>query len=105
MKNLIQEIHKIKKLINNINEGNFVIPDEDKSPNEEHKYEIGNIVTFMKSDYSTESGKIVNKRIGYINRQGYNIYDIELENDNIVSTSENDIMDKNSIKRKFYNPD
>jgi hypothetical protein len=70
-----------------------------------HRYKIGDEVSFMKSDYSSDSGKIVGMRIGYINNKGYNLYNIELGNGRITAVAESDILDDYSKNRKFYNPD
>ena len=70
-----------------------------------HRYKIGDVVSFMKSDYSSDSGKIVGKRISYINMKGYNIYDVELKNGKFTVIAESDILDDYSKNRKFYNPD
>ena len=70
-----------------------------------HRYKIGDEVSFMKSDYSSDSGKIVGMRIGYMNKKGHNIYDVELKNGKFTVIAEYDILDDYSKNRKFYNPD
>ena len=81
---------------------------EDLIPETPHKYQVGDHVKFMKSDYETEEGEITKLDTRHMNTKPYNVYVITSSDggkEHIVD--EVDILDpkKSFPTSRFYNPD